>query len=315
MLSIILSKKYKCYLGGNIGIPLFDLKSTKNFKNEYVIVEASSFMLEHCFSVKPFIYVITNVYHHHLDHHKTFENYLSSKTKLIQNIKEDGLLITPHEINTAAFNGKKIIIQNQNNLVKIDNNKITFNNITLNSYNNSRIIPYHQLINMSVASEIALYLNVPVERIKKAFEDFTCEKYRLELIYQDDITLIINDSKSTNFNASLVAVNSVKDLNYDIHLILGGHGDVEFDFENINLYVDKYYLYGENKDILEDKIKPLNKKYIKLQTLEDVVKSIHKDNLQKVILFSPGSQSYDQYTNFEERGKHFNLLINKYWHN
>ena len=128
MLSIVLSKKYKCYLGGNIGLPLFNLKSKNNFKNEFVIVEASSFMLEHCNIVKPFIYVLTNVSPHHIDYHLTFENYLNAKTKLIKNIDQDGLLITPKEIETHCFSGKKIIINDSTNKIKIDSNKICYNN-------------------------------------------------------------------------------------------------------------------------------------------------------------------------------------------
>ena len=74
-------------------------------------------------------------------------------------------------------------------------------------------------------------------------------------------------------------------------------------------------MYGENANKIEEKIKGLNKDYIKLKTLEEVIENIHQDNSYKVILFSPASQSFDQYNNFEERGKHFNNLINKYWHN
>lgn len=315
MLSIVLSKKYKCYLGGNIGLPLFNLKSKNNFKNEFVIVEASSFMLEHCYLVKPFIYVITNVFPHHLDYHQTFENYLNAKTKLIKNIDINGLLITPKEIDNSMYFGNKIIINDQTNKIKIESNKITYNNEIINSYVNTSIVPYHQLLNMSVVSEIALFLNVPIERIRKGFEDCTCEKYRMELIYQNDSTLIINDAKSTNFNASVAAINSVKDFTNNIHWILGGHGNTNFSFEDVNSYISKYYLYGENANQLENKIKLITSNCIKFDTLEDVIKNIINDQSNKVILYSPAAQSYDQYNNFEERGKHFNELINKYWHN
>ena len=53
----------------------------------------------------------------------------------------------------------------------------------------------------------------------------------------------------------------------------------------------------------------------KYNTLEEVIQNITNDTSEKVILFSPAAQSYDQYNNFEERGKHFNYLINKYWQN
>ncbi len=316
MLSVVLSKKYKCYLGGNIGLPLFSLKSEKNFKNELVIIEASSFMLEYCYELKPYIYVITSFSKHHLDYHYTIENYLFAKTKLIKNI-EEGLIVIPKDL-TNSIQTKQLCItfdHNGTKNIQIKNKELFYENNILNSFMNQKFIPKHQLTNMCIVSEIAIYLNVPVDRIRKGFEDVTCEKYRLEIVYNDSNTLIINDAKSTNPSSSVAAIESIKDLNYDIHMILGGHGEPDDLILNTNKYVKKYYLYGENRDILENDIKTYNSEYSKYEGLEEVIENIKNDHSKKIILYSPAAQSYDQYNNFENRGNHFNLLINKYWHN
>lgn len=317
MLSVVLSKKYKCYLGGNIGLPLFSLKSSKNFKDELVIVEASSFMLEHTYDLKPYIYVITSFSKHHLDYHHTVDNYLFSKTKLIKNITNDGLIIIPKELKDIINDDKKYFILNSfgTNNVYIKDNKLYYEKNILNSFMKREFVPKHQLLNMCIVSEIAIFLNIPLDRIRKGFEDVTGEKYRLEIIYNDQNTLIINDAKSTNPSSSVAAIEAVKDLNYDIHMILGGHGETDDLISKTNTYVKKYYLYGENADALECDIKYYNSEYSKYEGLEEVIENIKKDHSKKIILYSPASQSFDQYENFEMRGNHFNLLINKYWHN
>lgn len=318
MLSIVISKKYKCYLGGNIGLPLFSLKSNKKFVNEIVIVEASSFMLENCYKVKPYIYAITNISNHHLDYHKSIENYVNAKSKLINNLEPNSLLLIPSNLSLEIPNDLNVIRFDEsgtNKNIKINENKLLLDEYHLYGFNDYLLVPKHQLQNMSIVSEIALFLNISKERIRKGLEDVTCEKYRLQVVYKDVNTTIINDAKSTNLNSSLAAIESIKTTNKDIYWILGGHGDVNSDlFKNAD-NVNKYYLYGENKEQLECILKSLNKETFKYESLDEVVTAIKDNDDKKIILFSPASQSYDQYENFEERGKHFDSLVNKYWHN
>ena len=318
MLSVVLSKKFKCYLGGNIGLPLFSMTSKKNFKDEIVIVEASSFMLENCYSVKPFIYVITNISKHHLDHHKNIESYIHCKTKLINNMSDNDLVIIhKKDYNLIEKKNLDLILLDESGTtknIKIQNNKLYYDEVCLFGYNNNIITPKHQLMNMAIVSEIALKLGLTIERIKKGLEDVTCEKYRLQIIYKDDNTIIINDAKSTNFDASMAALESITNKDFKVHWILGGHNEENYDLSIINS-ADKFYLYGENRTLLSKPLETSLKDYLQYETLEEVIKSIERTNDKKIILYSPAAQSYDQYNNFEERGEHFNFLINKYWHN
>ena len=97
---------------------------------------------------------------------------------------------------------------------------------------------------------------------------------------------------------------------------MGGYGDVSANnnFSVLNK-VNHVYLFGDNKfqikDLLDFELID-NSIY---NDLESIIQNIKDIDEPKIILFSPGSQSYDHYNNFEERGEHFNRLINKYWHN
>ena len=73
-------------IGGNIGIPIFDLNDEFNFENEILIIECSSYMLANINTFHPRIMIITNIYPNHLDHHITYQHYLNSK---LNSLKKD----------------------------------------------------------------------------------------------------------------------------------------------------------------------------------------------------------------------------------
>ena len=320
MVAAIVSKKYKCYLGGNIGIPLFDLKSKKNFKD--VVVEASSFMLENCYSVHPNVLAILNVGEHHLDYHQSFENYYNAKVKLKDNLKQDDLLIAPNEEifikDFLNINSIKIYFDGTSttNGLYIKDNKVYYKEEVIYLISSYPVFLKHQLKNIMVAASIGMYLNISVDRIRKALEDISFENFRLQNIYKDDSTIILNDSKATNFDAAHAALESIITKEKEIHWILGGFGS-----ENIGRCldiienVDFVYLVGDNKYRLKNELDKYNISSTVYKDLDEILSIIKKDENDKIILFSPAAQSYDQYQNYIERGEHFNKLVNKYWHN
>ena len=86
------------------------------------------------------------------------------------------------------------------------------------------------------------------------------------------------------------------------------------DYKRLML-VEPIFPMIEDKDELEKDLQEFHNEYSKYNFLEEVIESIKNDDSKKVILYSPAAQSYDQYDNFEQRGEHFNSLVNKYWHN
>ncbi len=319
LLSYILSKKDKCYLCGNIGIPLFSITSNKNFKNEFVIVEASSYMLDNTYTVKPYVYVILNIEEHHLNYHKTFDNYYHTKIKLIKNMK-NGLIVFPNE-HKFIEEFKKIEIPKivfswdyTNIGIKVKNNYVMLEDEILYKINQFPILPIHQLTNVMISSSVALMLGVKPSKIRKALEDIVYEKYRLQKVYDDFNTIIINDSKATNFSASKAALNSITDDSYNLFWLLGGSGPCNISkcLEELK-NVDKLFLYGENKYEISNELNEFNIDYEIYDDLEDIMEKLYLIKKKKIILFSPASQSFDMFDNFEKRGEYFNQLIEKYW--
>lgn len=320
MLAIVLNKKYKTYLAGNIGTPLFSITSKKNFKDEIVIVEASSYMLENCYSVKPFAYLLLNIFPHHLNFHQSFNNYLHAKTKLLNNMDNEGILVCQNNnlFNQISrdFDFKKIFInkESSSNGVTYSNDKVMIGEDVIYKIKGNIIIPYHQINNIIFVSALAKELGLSTEKIRKGLEEISFQKYRLEKIFEDETTIIINDSKATNWDASFKAIESINDPSFEIHWILGGFGPNNFEIlRNTKDLVCNYYLYGSNSNLIEKDLINLNSNYQVYNSLEDVVRNIKDNKQKKIILFSPAAQSYDQFENFEERGLYFNNLINKYF--
>ncbi|MBR2891575.1 MAG: UDP-N-acetylmuramoyl-L-alanine--D-glutamate ligase [Bacilli bacterium] len=322
MISTIVTKKQKCYLGGNIGVPLFSLKSNKNFKDEIIVVETSSFMLQHCYSVKPIIYVLLNIGEHHLDYHKSFKEYFYQKTKLVFNLPKESLLICPDEeifINEfCSIDCNKVFFSNEIDGLnfKLIDDKLYYKEEVLYKINSYPIIPKHQLKNIMVATIVGLHLNISISKIRKALEDLTYEDFRLQKVLKTDDVLIINDSKSTNWNASLAALESVNVNQEEFHWIVGGFGPSNISMcHDMLSKVDCIHLIGQNKNDIRKELSNYDCEVSLYNDLEDIIKNLHSNKNKQIILFSPASQSFDMYKNYIERGETFNKLINKYWHN
>lgn len=319
MMAIVLNKKYKTYLAGNIGTPLFSIKSKKNFIDEFVVVEASSYMLEHCDSVVPYAYLLLNISPHHLGYHQSFSNYLEAKTKLIKNIKDGIIIYQENDLFDSiikAVDCLKISVykDHSSNGVYFKDYVLYSDNEVVYKIKKDIILPYHQINNMLYVVALAKELGIKPEKIRKGLEEVSFQKYRLQKIYEDDQTIIINDSKATNFEASFKAIESINDPSFEIHWILGGLGPNNFDIlkETKNL-VDGYYVYGDNSSLIEKDLISLNSNYQVFDSLDDIIKQLKNNKNKKVILYSPAAQSFDHFMNFEERGLYFTNLINKYF--
>lgn len=240
-----------------------------NTKKNHLIVECSSYMLEYSPDFHPNDFIVLNLFPHHLNHHLSYIDYVKSKLRPIYSMNKNDLLIFKTNYNL-----------NLNDFDSVKNN----------------LLPLWSKY------------NVNDKTLLECTSSFKRPCYRLEEVYNDGKLIIVNDSKSTCLEATNYAVSKYHGKN--IYLIMGGKIDyLELNNTDINLEdVKILYLYGENKDILRNKVK-LKNVYI-FNNLSDLMKSV--DIKDGIVLFSPGSQSLDQYSSFEKRGKHFNELVEKY---
>lgn len=310
-------------MAGNMGIPLFSLD---NSKIDNLIIEASSFMLECTKYFHPHIFIITNLFPHHLDAHGTFENYYQAKFKPIRNMRENDVIIYESSIkeiipylNDCRANKYSFSLDDHNADSFIDKDWIVIRKEKIFKFSKHRLINTGVMQDIIIGCIVAKLYKIDNEHIKEKLKIFNPLEHRFEIIHNSNSLIIINDSKATNPPATINALNNVR-LNfpdYNIILILGGKdGNEDYHMLNQNLAnVSQIYFYGENANIilnaLDKEIKCKLEYYIYCN-LDEVIHSI-KYNLTKkvVILFSPASSSKDQFTSFEERGKVFKDLIIK----
>ena len=293
-------------LVGNIGNPLL---SEKNIKPLTIfVIEASSYQIEYSKYFKTDFAIILNISPNHLERHRTFKNYIKSKSRLIKSQKK----------NSFAF------IEKNNNFLKeeLKKNKINSKIIKVNLKISNKIKkkiknPYFEnknnLNNLKFVLEISKKLKLKNQKIFKVVNSFKELNFRQQILYKNQKLLIINDSKSTNFSSSINLLESYK----NIYWLVGGRFKKGDNFvlnkkyyKNINAYI-----FGKRKIFfvknLINKIKYKTFDNIK-RALVEIIIDAKKNNLSPVnIIFSPSAASFDQFSNFEERGKNFNYLVRK----
>lgn len=302
---------------GNNGLPFFDYINDENNK----ILEVSSFMLEYINNINFKYNIITNIYPTHLEHHNTYINYIKAKTNFLKYLNKDNYIIYNQDdilldriLSNYEVNKITVSLSNSSANIYLKDNYIYYLNNKILNINNIKLLGKHNIINIMLVLGVILnnkqYLK---DNYKEEIYNYIGEKYRLQIIYDKEFK-IINDSKSTNFNALDVALSSFDD---DIILIVGGKKRKDnFSLLDKHLYkIKKVYCYGENKDDFCNYFINKNIECFKFDNLEMLVNSIVNTNLKnKNILFSPGSVSYDQYKDFEERGEIFDKLIKRKYH-
>ncbi len=293
-------------LVGNIGNPLL---SEKNIKPQTIfVIEASSYQIEYSKYFKTDFAIILNISPNHLERHRTFKNYIKSKFRLIKSQKK----------NSFAF------IEKNNNFLKeeLKKNKINSKIIKVNLKISNKIKkkiknPYFEnknnLNNLKFVLEISKKLKLKNQKIFKVVNSFKQLNFRQQILYKNKKLLIINDSKSTNFSSSINLLESYK----NIYWLVGGRFKKGDNFvlnkkyyKNINAYIfgKRKFFFVKN---LINKIKYKTFDNIK-RALVEIIIDAKKNNLSPVnIIFSPSAASFDQFSNFEERGKNFNYLVRK----
>ncbi len=304
----ILSKhNYDVKLVGNIGEPILSVKNVKS--NTIFVVEVSSYQLEYSKIFKSKYAAILNISPDHLERHKTIDNYVRAKFKILNNNLKNSLgfinkkdLLTIKECKKRKLK-RKILKVNTRLLSqiqkKIDNNYFVDE---ANKENLSFVI--------AISNELKLKKKIVFDTLK----GFKGLKYRQQIIYKKNLLTIINDSKSTSFSSSI----SILKKKSNIYWLLGGipkKGDKFILNKKYHSNI-KAFIYGDNKKFfnsqLEGKIQ-----YSNFNNLSDALKkvfmTINKENsLKKTIFFSPSAASFDSFKNFEDRGHYFNKLVKKH---
>ena len=294
-------------LTGNIGSPT--LLETNLNNNTLFIIEASSYQLEYSKFFKSEYSLILNLSPDHLERHGSFENYVKVKFKLIK---------TQSKNSYAFIENKNYLLNNLIKKNKINSKIFRVNYKKYQKYNkmitNDYFMNVSNFKNLSFIFAISKNLKLSLKKIINVTNKFKQLNFRQQIIYRSKKLIIINDSKSTTLSSTLPLLESFK----NIYWILGGiakKGD-QLKLKKENYKKIKAFIYGKDKfffsKILSNKIKYKISKNLNnslLQVFKDLRK---KEEQKKILLFSPSAASFDQFKNFEDRGKYFNKIIKKY---
>jgi len=280
--------------GGNIGIPLADLDQNAPIW----ILETSSFTLHYTNIAKPNIYILLPLSPDHLSWHGDMEQYEKAKLKPLDSMREGEIAIIPAKYKDIKTDAHLIAYDDEDDLAKIfqiDIDKVKFKGAFL----------VDALLAMGI--EKILFDKIDYGKINS----FTIDPHRQEELKDSKGRLWVNDTKATNIDATIAAINRYK--NSFIHLILGGDDkgvDLTQLFEFMKDYQLRIYAIGSN----QDKLIELSKNYKIESTLSknlkdamiDIDKNLTKDG---IALLSPAAASLDQFSSYAQRGDQFKEFI------
>jgi len=321
---IFKNAKLHSHIVGNIGLPVIS-KVFDSKKNTFLITEVSSFQLETIYEFKPNISAILNITPDHLNRHKTLEEYIRVKKKVFMNQNENDYLILNYDNeitnkigielnnkNIIYFSLKKII----ENGVYIYNNQIIVNDngkeIKICSVDDIKILGNHNLENIMAATAIAYYSKIDKDIIEKSLKEFNGVEHRIEFVRELNNVKYYNDSKGTNPDATIKAIEA---MNEKIILIAGGMDKGSNFTEMVKSFkgnVKELVLFGETKELIKEEAEKYSDCRITIvDNLSDAVKlSFEFAFSGEVVLLSPACASWDMYESFEHRGKEFKKLVN-----
>jgi UDP-N-acetylmuramoylalanine--D-glutamate ligase len=307
-------------VGGNIGTPAISL--AERAKAETVIVlEISSFQLETIQTFRPKVAVVLNVTPDHLDRHRTFEVYVDAKARIFENQQASDFAVLnaddPTCVAMASRTRAQVFWFSRQKEVQqgawVRDGNIVFRDTKGQQREIMQVseIPLkgvHNLENVLAAVCAGVLMGCAPEKIRQAVSSFKAVEHRLEFVATIRGVDYYNDSKATNVDATIKAIESFP---ANIHLILGGK-DKGSDYSVLNdllrQRVKRVYTIGAAAAKIESQIK--GPEVVHAETLENAIRkanSVAKSG--DVVLLAPACASFDQFKNYEHRGKVFKEIV------
>src|ERR1700674_1134999 len=306
-------------VGGNIGTPAISLAERAN-PDTVIVLEISSFQLETIRTFRPKVAVILNVTPDHLDRHRTFEAYVDAKARIFENQQASDFAVLNADDPTCVAMASRTRAQvfwfsrqkevEQGAWVR-DGNIVFRNGSSQKEIMQVSEIPLkgaHNLENVLAAVCAGALMGCAPEKIRQAARDFKAVEHRLEFVATIRGVDYYNDSKATNVDATIKALESFP---ANIHLILGGK-DKGSDYTVLNdllrQRVKRVYTIGAAAAKIESQIK--NVEVVHAETLENALRKANAvAQAGDVVLLAPACASFDQFKNYEQRGQVFKEIV------
>ena len=308
------------HLCGNIGTPLCEIVMEHNLMEEeghYIALEISNFQLVNIDRFRPEVSVIINLTPDHIDFMGGLEAYYKSKTEVYRNMADEDIFLLNADDPVVAEYTEKYPVKCRTQSFSVDGEKA--DNYIRDGYicvvgekvlplEAVRVVGRHNLQNVIIAVSAAKALGIDNSVICDAVSAFKGVEHRMEFVREINGIKYYNDSKGTNTDATIIALNAFKE---GVILLVGGfEKGLPMDEMKKHLgCVKKIIGFGACgprlvKDLVGDD-------GIVVNNLEEAVSEANKIAVSgDTVLLSPTTSSFDQYSCFEERGEHFKKIVN-----
>ncbi|MEO8664871.1 MAG: UDP-N-acetylmuramoyl-L-alanine--D-glutamate ligase [Ignavibacteria bacterium] len=314
---------------GNVGLAFSEVVSELR-EDSIAVLEVSSFQLNYIEEFRPNVAVVLNITPDHIDWHGSFDNYLKAKLELTKNQSSEDLAIINYDDEVLRksienLNAKKAFFSLKNDLIK--------ENIATGSFPEKGEIIYfdkeknieekimetreisirgnHNLYNSLAAIISARAFDIKKELIGETLKEFKGVEHRIEFVREIAGIKFYNDSKATNIDSLIVALES---FDGDLILILGGResgNDYSRSDKPVKDKVKEIIAIGETRDKIYDHFKGY-KKVTKVNSMEEaVIKAFEISSGKDSVLLSPACKSFDMFDSYEHRGKEFKKFVNE----
>lgn len=314
---ILKESGFSPYALGNIGTPLCSAADTLT-EEDVAVVEVSSFQLETVYSFKPHIAVVTNVTPDHLNRHYTMENYLYLKGRLLSNLRESEYAVLNADDDRvrslAAGTRAKIVWFSDRGDAEcsLKDGNICFFSRPVMRADELGVGGRHNVQNALAAVAAAKLLGADSECVRRALMNFRGVRHRIQFVRELDGVTYYNDSKGTNVDSTLKAIEA---MTRPTVLILGGK-DKGYDYDALfgalaGSRVVHAVITGETRIKMLDAASRAG--FTAFTVCADFEKSVRIARMQcpegGSVLFSPAASSFDLFSSYEERGDRFIEIV------
>jgi UDP-N-acetylmuramoylalanine--D-glutamate ligase len=295
---------------GNIGMPFSEAVSLQS-EIEVFAVEVSSFQLETISQFRPKVAVWLNFTPDHLDRYANLEEYRSAKLRIFQNQGTDDFAIVNAQDSLPSLSAQRITFSAYDEAADFvcREKLIHFRGQPILSLADTQLSGVHNTENLMAALGVAYALNIPWNVATSGLGQYQLLPHRCENVGQVDGITFVNDSKATNLDALVKALESAP---RPVVLIAGGK-DKGFEFDSIVTLVERQVKHAVLLGEMAERIQRTWAEHVPcqcVQTLSEAV-TVAKQHAQPgdTVLFSPGTSSFDMFKNYADRGNQFRQLV------
>lgn len=314
---ILKKQSNKVHLAGNVGFPLCDIVVDYHLLEEEghtIIIEMSNFQLLDIDTFNPFISTIINLTPDHLDYMASLDEYYASKTNIYKNQDTGSFLLNlddplikeyttqyPIPCNTITFSLEKEAdcCYKEEAIYYLGKKIIDKKDI--------KVVGKHNVQNCMIAICVAKLCNLEDEVIESAIRDFKGVEHRIEYVGRYDDKEVYNDSKATNCDATIIAL---KAFDQPVVLLMGGF-DKGLDLQELKEYaskIDTLVAFGVAGERFYQEM-GIKKSYLCKNLEEATKKALEVSKKDDIILLSPSTSSFDEFSGYDARGKMFKQYV------